>query len=457
MTLHPKTFFAIVVALALLIVSCGGGKDFVATTGLAPQSTGTIVISHSALGREINDQVTHFSLTCFDDSGRPVGSADLQEKASKVVIDCPTSTRTLEIEYVPIPKDVRPQTSSIHTFRTAVNVAAGETQVIQDPAHVDTDDETVLAFVTFGCNRVQNSDLSHSDASSANVAQLEQSLAEVSALSPPPSHLFITGDVVANLKDGTAALTSQLTAWKSLFAQHAPGIPTVVMPGNHEMLYKDSNDDELPNPATGDVFTSLLADFIFGDNGPKPVDEPGLARDESKLTYSFRNGTRAFIVLNTESYFGPGSAVGKIPGVWLAKELATLQADPAVTEIFVFGHRPASDDNGIDGSGAFYKSLSTFPKVRGYFCSHAHLWHESIPPVAPAGSTVHQVIAGNGGSRPDSSFKNGYYGYTIVHLKQSGNVTVQSWGRPIPEPYYAGAPQPQSTLREHLTIFTPPG
>ena len=73
---------------------------------------------------------------------------------------------------------------------------------------------------------------------------------------------------------------------------------------------------------------------------------------------------------------------------------------------------------------------------------------------APAGSTLRQVIVGNGGSTVAAVFNPpiGYYGYTFVGVTRAGAVVVKSFGRPIPTPYDSSDPQPESILRENLTL-----
>src|SRR5262249_5539787 len=139
-----------------------------------------------------------------------------------------------------------------------------------------------------------------------------------------------------------------------------------------------------------------------------------------------------------------------------------------VENIFVFGHRPVSSpdpsNEGITTLQAlpFYHLLSastpdgTPSKVRAYICAHAHLWDAGVPSTAPPGSTLVQIIAGNGGSPVPSPFASPYYGYTVVGVTQAGAVTLESWGRPVPTPYAAPPPQPASTLREQSTVYAPP-
>jgi calcineurin-like phosphoesterase family protein len=448
---------ATIIIIALFLVSCGDGNGGVnATSGSAPSTTGVttfqIVHNDQVLGRTFDDQVSHFSVSFFNDFGTKVYGPAIEPQAASILLEnVPVDSKTIGIEYLD-------QDSAVHTFRTSVKLEEGQHEVLTNPAFVDLGDATVFSFVTFGCNRVQNGDLAKlDDPSSANVGQLLQSFEEIGALSPSPSYLFLTGDVVSNLRADTKVLEGQLTAWKGLLEANLPGDETrvVVLPGNHEMLLKNEQDKELPNPPTGEIFTSVLANYILGDNGPTnvPPNPDEVARDESKLSYTFIEGTYAFICLNTETYVGTDQ-VGRVPLNWLEDQLKTLEQNSAISDVFVFGHRPVTSDPGAgvtpSQAAAMYALLSNSDKVRGYFCSHLHSWSQSIPSLAPKGSSLHQVVAGNGGSRPDGD---AYFGYTIVHLKQSNGVTIQSWGRPVPNPYYSSDPKPPAaTLREHLSI-----
>ena len=201
-----------------------------------------------------------------------------------------------------------------------------------------------------------------------------------------------------------------------------------------------------------------MAPYI-GDDGPEQGTD-GILRDERRLSYTFRRGTSFFICVNTETWQGGLTAAdtGHVPLAWVKEKLAQGQADPSVENIFVFGHKPVSvletDDplptiTAAQGN-LFYALLNETPKVRAYLCAHAHRWTYRIP---VSGGRLPQLSAGNAGSIGDEAFKPGYYGYTMVHILESGDVTVESWGRPIPAPYCDQTPQPVSTVRERFTLY----
>jgi hypothetical protein len=84
--------------------------------------------------------------------------------------------------------------------------------------------------------------------------------------------------------------------------------------------------------------------------------------------------------------------------------------------------------------------------VRAYLAAHAHEWSylEAIPVAAGTGTAhVPQIIAGNGGSPPEGNWSRGnYFGYTLVSVTANGTVSAQSYGRPIPAPYWQQIPAP---------------
>ena len=82
--------------------------------------------------------------------------------------------------------------------------------------------------------------------------------------------------------------------------------------------------------------------------------------------------------------------------------------------------------------------LDGTPKVRGYFCAHAHEWDARKLPGARG---VYQIVAGNGGSQLESGWNvaTPYYGFTQARVYQSGRVGIVSFQRPVPSPYTASA------------------
>jgi calcineurin-like phosphoesterase family protein len=464
-----------------------------------------ITVVHSDLAgaqgaRPVPPDVTRFRFTGYDAVGAALFGPEVVAKAVTVTLhDVPPDTVTLRIEYLTANDAV------VGAFRTSVNLSNGSATIV-NPSFVDTTDPVVFSFVSFGCNRVSSNALATNLPSSANIGQLTQDFAEIvepSISSPTPAYVFFTGDLVLNLDSGTSTLTSQLQGWKQLYESTPLGmsaVQLVTIAGNHEMLVeitvtptpkpthtpkageferaegggaKDSVKIEIPNPPTGAVFTSEMAAFIPAANGPTeaPPNLDHVQRDESMLSFSFQDGANVFILVNTDTYIGGDTpaVTGYVPLNWLQDQVSAANDNAAVENIFVFGHRPIDSPEtsnlGITESQAvpFYEIL-TAPttsgapsKVRAYICAHAHLWQQGVPGNAPPGSTLPQVIAGNGGSELASEFQPPiYYGYSVFGLTQGGSVTLENWGRPVPTPYAAPPPQPVSTLREQFTLYAPP-
>lgn len=248
-------------------------------------------------------------------------------------------------------------------------------------------------------------------------------------------------------------------------------VTVVVMPGNHEMCYRTpSNAQELPNEDSGAVFVEQMQPYLKGNNGPKPgvqyntggltLPQGTIRRDESQLSYTFRagadgtvreNGEYLFMVLNTDTYTGDGEAnVGRIPLQWIREKLAQAQADDSVKHVFVFGHRPFKKIqtefgiNDVNNEATNFNRLLNNPgaaddgqlatanpatKVRGFFCAHAHLMSTKQPMDGP----VQQVVAGCGGSEPET-VNNHYYpwfGFGVVGVSRQETVDVVLFGRNV--------------------------
>lgn len=204
-------------------------------------------------------------------------------------------------------------------------------------------DTVRYSFVYLGCNRLQDSDwkpMKETNPSSANVPQLQQTLADIGGLNPSPQLFFFVGDLVLNLEpDDGKTLQKQLDAWTLLYNASPPAgkIPLMPLPGNHEMLQQLSQQT---------------------------------------------------------------------------------------------------------------------PKVKAYLCAHAHEW--SAIQLGGAGG-VWQVVAGNGGSPLEHSWNppgGPFYGFTLVKLYTSGQVSVTSFQRPVPDPYFAADPLP-SPAQPQPEIFPP--
>lgn len=296
-----------------------------------------------------------------------------------------------------------------------------------------------------------------------------------------------SGPVIID-RDG---VTSRITAPAagSLFPSD---VNVVVMPGNHEMCYRTVNDSqELPNQGSGAAFVSEMAPFIRGSNGPAKqvkytagnlnLTEGTVQRDETRLSYTFRakadgsidpGGEYLFMVLNTDTYTGEGTAnVGRIPLGWIRKQLYEAQKDDSVKHIFVFGHRPIETirtEFGInptndeannfdrllnhpdaeDSSQLQTSSLST--KVRGYFCAHAHLMSTK----QPRGGPVQQLVAGSGGSEPETISGRYYpwFGFAVVGVGRQETVDAAFFGRNVHPSASTNGPETHWDEQEPLKL-----
>lgn len=446
------TRLAVWLAAALVLgVGCSGAASGGARGDLTSGGASVVVQQTSP-----DPAVTDLVLTLRNDAGQEVQAPERQPAGRSVRFQgLPSTAATLQLDYMQNGR-------RLARFALPLTGQEGPELVLSDPPAVSESDPVRFSFAFLGCNRVNNGDVTGVNSpSSANVGQLQQDFTEIPLLQPTPSYVFFCGDLVLNEAAGTQTLTEQLQGWKAFFATTplaASAVKLVPLVGNHEMVQK-TGAGEIPNPPTGPVWTSEMAPWIYGSDGPTmaPPNPDGVQRDESRLSYSFRDGSRVFVVVNTDTFVGgdqPGDS-GHVPLHWLQAILAAAQADATVTDVYVFGHRPVQspdpDNPGIVDSEAwqFYALLAASPKVRGYFCAHAHLWQQGVPSGAPSGSTLQEVISGNGGSKAEKTFvkHNGFYGYTVVGSTQSGATVLQAFGRAIPATYDAPPPQPPSTLR----------
>lgn len=357
------------------------------------------------------------------------------------------------------------------------------------------DDPVAYSFAFFGCNRLDKDGVDATGSkSTANVAQLTQSFKDIANLTPLPSQLFMAGDVVKAKKPGTKVLAKQLTAWVDLVTDTKQNplldkkVRMVAFTGNHEMLVNKEDSDackyaQCPNPPAYPYWQKYMSknqagyNFIAGKNGPTKGGPDKLIDDESKLSYSFRSKDVLFVVLNTDSQID-AYTIGDVPLAWIKKQLQSAQKDADIHHVFVMGHKPIyngaydmSDpgDRTIRPAQAadFYALLNdpmgngSPTKVRAYLAAHSHEWgYMSNLPLGSKPGTVPQIIAGNGGSPPNSNWQNpgDYFGYTVVQIAKSGKVTAQSYGRDIDQKeYYNQKVAPTTSRGSPYTLYTPPG
>jgi hypothetical protein len=329
------------------------------------------------------------------------------------------------------------------------------------------------------------------NASTTNIPQLQQNVADIAALPHKPTFSFILGDLVmAEVQDQGQALQSQLDAWMIAF-RGIPGrasINMVPLPGNHEMNYIDDtipNPDEAPSPFSYAVWNSWIDTnhlFPFAANGPKPggANPDKLVLDESRYTFSFNWGAVHFIVINTDTLStekNPGSPPliynGWIPINWITADLAAAQANQAIHTILILGHRPIEAPQMVPpplyGHTILNQSpyplatelaalLNRTPKVKAYFCSHVHAVNAARLTAAPR---VWQIVSGNSGAHTETYWTptaDQFFGFSEVRLHRSGRISIANYGRPLPpspQAFYEGAPvtPAPATLREVIELM----
>jgi hypothetical protein len=309
------------------------------------------------------------------------------------------------------------------------------------------------SFVTLGCNRVAAAD-TLGNASTANVAQLQQTFTDVAQLNPRPKFLFFTGDEVLGYTNDSTNLSRELKAWGQLWetsAAKASGIELVAVPGNHET----ENTAKVAQPFLERSWLRDMAPYITrGGNGPATgVD--GYTTDQSRMTYSFDFQDAHFVTISTDGT----SKDWHVPTTWVASDLAAAHARTTTKHIFVFAHKPAYAYPGVPTDGLAFDAASrdlfwssmVNNNVEALFSAHNHVFWRG----QPTGKTW-QVIAGNGGTALDATVDmsiagtGNYFGFTLVQVLNSGRVILKSYGRPIPSPYTAATVA--ATMRDSTEI-----
>ncbi|MDP4261969.1 MAG: metallophosphoesterase [Bacteroidota bacterium] len=336
-------------------------------------------------------------------------------------------------------------------------------------------DSVQFSFVFMGCNRVDGKDIndSNTNASTANVPELQRTFTEVSGLNPKPVFFFFLGDEVLGLTQKTKTLQDELKAWRKQYADTtfsplpASGIQMIAIPGNHEMLYsgkdKKGNHVELPNSQAITVWIKEMNSFVPAKIPLNHVGGPDSL--DNRMTYSFTYGNTHFILINTDTYDTAG-VIGMAPAAWINADIIAARKDTAVKHIFLLGHKPAIVNKGLyeaDGDDTMDTSVvkSIWPvmdsnKVEAILSAHSHQYNRK----QPDSSKAYQVIAGNGGSpyegaiQHKDSIARQFFGYTIVYIMKNNNVVVQSMGRTVKYKDYLETLKPgdSTTVRDLVNI-----
>lgn len=311
------------------------------------------------------------------------------------------------------------------------------------------------SFAVLGCNRLAAPE-TLGVVSTANVAQLNRTFADIAALSPKPNFLFFAGDMVFGYTNDTLALDRELKGWIALYQASAlsgSGVELVTVPGNHET----DNLAKVAVPAAERVWLRDMAQYISrGGNGPAAGGADALQTDQSKLSYSFDFKDAHFVTLNTD----PVGNDWHVPTKWVTTDLASARSR-GMKHIFVIQHKPAYSYPTVATDGlAFdipsrdaYWNVLVNNQVEGVFSAHNHeFWRAQ-----PTGKTW-QVIAGNGGTPIDAGLdltipsSGGFFGFSVVSVTNSGRVFVKSYGRDAPPAGYSAPTTTVATLRDSVEI-----
>jgi hypothetical protein len=258
----------------------------------------------------------------------------------------------------------------------------------------------------------------------------------------PPALVVWNGDTVSGKKH--KAVKAEYTGFLGAFS--ALAAPLFNAPGNHELV-----TDITCGKKSGEYPSSKLLDDY--------------QQDMAASSGMFRYGNAAFVLVNTDdlldvtlkNHCDYNGYVSKAQLASLTATLGQLEADPTVTHIFLFMHRPIHDDGshqiGTSKSNAYGTQVKAFrhaidhggyKKLLFVFSSHDHRLD-----VYPAGASLSATSPGSGGEptfvitggagAPLSGCKKGsgnpgaYYHYLTVTVN-GGSVTV------TPVPLYGTTP-----------------
>jgi hypothetical protein len=314
-----------------------------------------------------------------------------------------------------------------------------------------------FSFAVFGCNRVAAAD-TLGNPSTANVPQLNQSFADIAALSPRPKFLFFVGDEVLGYAADTNLLAKQLTAWRALYEASplaTAGVELVAIPGNHEV----EGANHLANAALERTWLRVMAPYVSrGGNGPAAGGPDNLQTDQSHLSYSFDFQDAHFLALDSD----PTGKDFHVPASWVQSDVAAAKSR-GVKHIFAFAHKPAYPYPTVATDGlsqdtasrnAFWAALQS-GQAEAMFSAHNHVFYRS----QPTNGKTWMVIAGGGGSSleptidPSIPTTGAYFGFTLVSVTNSGRVIARTYGRPVPAGGYTSSTGvTPATLRDSTEI-----
>lgn len=320
-------------------------------------------------------------------------------------------------------------------------------------------DSVVYSFAVLGCNRIDKADTAGyrvNNPSTANLAQLDRTLADVALLQPKPDFVFFTGDMVIGYANDSTFLRDELQAWKN-HVEHSPvrlaGIPIIAIPGNHE----SQNEVKKATTSAERTWLQIMAPYIYGSNGPTPETDgvDGLQSDQSRLTYSFNFKDAHFVVISSD----PVGRDWRPPSHWIADDISEARSNPSVKHIFAFAHKPAyawdygkpaeeNDGLGMDPANRdiLWNALEA-NHAEAMIAAHNHVYRAFQPH-----NKTWMVVAGNGGSKLEPSVygKDAFYGFTLIQVMSNGNVIEKSYGRNFGPTYHSPCPSDKfpTTVRD---------
>ena len=290
------------------------------------------------------------------------------------------------------------------------------------------------SFVVVGGCRMASEDTNTAiDPSTANIVQLDRTLADITHLTPMPKYVFFMGDEVFGYQSDPDKLAAMLTAWRE-HCEASPamkaGVTLVPILGNHESQEITPEGKKRAYPGAEAAWLRVMSPkYIYGDNGPHAGGPDSLETDQSKLTYSFNYLGTHFIILNTD----PVGQDAHVPVQWVAEDLATARKEGA-KHIFAIGHKPAFGFDGamgLDGVNRtpFWAAMEA-NRADAMLASHFHVYSRFQP---HPGKTW-MIISGNGGSPFEDNLRldQQYFGFTLVTVFKDGRVIAKSYGRDVP-------------------------
>lgn len=334
-------------------------------------------------------------------------------------------------------------------------------------------DSVLFSFVFMGCNRVDGKDTgnSNTNASTANIPELQRTFNEIAALPVKPAYYFFLGDEVLGLVNDTGVLSNQLAAWKQQYqntafsALPASGIQLVAIPGNHEMLFeqktKKGKQEEVPNANALQIWMNQMSAYMPSGVAINRVG--GTDSLDNRMTYSFTYQNTHFILLNTDTYNNSGT-IGMAPAAWIVADIEAARKDSTIQHIFLLGHKPAivsenlyvydSDKTMDTGVVRAIWPVMEANSVEAMLSAHSHQYDR----LQPDSFKTYQVIAGNGGSpyehKAAEHTDRQFFGYTIVYVMKNQQVIVQSRGRSVlAKDYLNSIPDTlPTTVRDQVNI-----